>query len=498
MASDLTSPNELPVDYEDLFNHSPVAHMVATPDGTIVALNDTLESWTGIPRNELLGTACARRFQKEDYDRFMASLTATGQISGLVVELLTPNRCRRTVALTAERKAGNSSFSQLDHIVLTDLEPGTDAEGKSLPTEQLAFTARDPQEVRRHEALLQAVLDTVGVGVAVVDSMGQPLLQNAEFHAILRHASPEKTVETHEADLLVFGPDGTTPIPPERRFLPRLAEGESFSEELIWIGPEEDRRALSVTGRSTRNKAFEGSVVAFDDITQLAGALAAKGQLLATVSHELRTPLTSIMGYLELALGENLPPHLRRSLDAASRNSKRLFQLVTDLLSEASGTGEPQKQHTNLTQTITARIQAIAPSADSRQIRIISDCPENMPACIDPQGMARVLDNLLSNAVKFSHPGAQVTVQAFRTGRDITINVIDTGIGMSDDEQREIFDAFYRSSTAVKTAIPGAGLGLSIARAIVEAHQGRMTVASSPGQGSTLTVVLPDTEAVDR
>jgi PAS domain S-box-containing protein len=159
MARDLTSSNEPLLDYEDLFNDSPIGHMVTTPDGIIVAVNDTMESWTGVPRDELLGTACARLFPRKEYDRFMAGLTTTGQACGMVVGLLAPNGRRRSVALTAERKTGSNPFAGLDHIVLTHPQPGTGTKGKSLPAETPAVKERAEQEVRRHEALLQAVLD---------------------------------------------------------------------------------------------------------------------------------------------------------------------------------------------------------------------------------------------------------------------------------------------------------------------------------------------------
>jgi signal transduction histidine kinase len=132
--------------------------------------------------------------------------------------------------------------------------------------------------------------------------------------------------------------------------------------------------------------------------------------------------------------------------------------------------------------------------AAGRNIHIVRSCPHPLPAHVDPQGIALVLDNLLSNAVKFSRHGEQVRVRAALTGHQVIISVADTGVGMSQDEQREIFDPFFRSSMAVKTAVPGAGLGLSIAKAIVEAHGGTITVKSSPGQGSTFTVTLPDSD----
>lgn len=377
---------------------------------------------------------------------------------------------------------------ELDHLVVS--ERGGPHRSGAEPKRAAGQTCTEP-EIRRKEALLHAVLDTVGVGVAVVGPEGQPLLQNAAFRAVLRHAAPGSREDAVESELLVFGPDGTTPIPPEKRLLPRLSQGTSFSEELIWIGPEDDRRAISVSGQAARTDAFEGSVVAFDDITRLATALAARDNFINTVSHELRTPLTSVIGYLELALDEDLPAQLRRSLDAALRNSERLLRLVTDLLDAARGEPTPEKQEADLARIITTRIQAITPRAEARNIRIVSELPQTLPACIDPAGIARMLDNLLSNAVKFSFTGDKVTVRARRQAGNILIEVTDTGMGMSEHEQREAFARFFRSTTAARAAIPGAGLGLKIAKAIVEAHNGSITVTSTPARGSTFTVVLP-------
>lgn len=482
------------LDYETLFNNSPVGHIVAATDGTILLLNDTIQTWTETPREELLATPCSDYFPEGGYGELMMSLTTAGKVSGLVVQLQAGTGPSRSVVVSAVRKPSNDGLLELDHIVLSEQTPAVSsvAEVRPLQGKPPATEIRTDHEDRRHEALLRAVLNTVGVGVAVIDSAGNPLLQNAEFAAIVRHASPGNSGTAKESDLLVYGPDGTTPIPPERRFIPRLSEGESFSEELIWIGPEGKRRAISVTGRSARNEAFEGSVVAFDDVTQLATALTAKDEFVATVSHELRTPLTSIMGYLELALEEDLPPHLHRSLETAMRNSERLLQLVADLLAVASGAREAEKQDVDLAVMLASRIEAIEPRAVDRNIGIVQDITPQLPLHIDPEGLARALDNVLSNAIKFSSPGEQVRVRAIQTGHDVVITVADTGVGMSQDEQRKIFDPFFRSSTAVKTAIPGAGLGLSIAKAIIEAHRGTIAVTSSPGQGSTFTVTLPN------
>jgi len=481
------------LDYEKLFNQVPIGLIIANTDGVIHAVNDAFVRWTGCSRQHLLGTAYLDRFPEEQglfLERQLRDPLEEGRhVSGLAVQLVDLDQVRHPVVLAAARREGAPGGPQLDCIAISKQGP----EDRNSETVETAL--REPaadQEIRRNEALLRAVLDTVGVGVAVTDPDGRPLLQNSEFKAILQHAAPGSPGEAEEADLLVFGPDGTTPVPPEKRFLVRLGEGESFSEELVWIGPEGDRRAISVTGRAAHNDSFDGSVTAFDDITQLATALRAKDDFIGAISHELRTPLTTIMGHLELALDEDLPPHLRRSLDTALGNSQRLLQLVTDLLAVARGHGIPEKQKVDLTTIIKAGIQAVAPRAEARDIRVIHELPESLPVCADPKGLARVLENLLSNAIKFSHPRSQVAVRACRRGQDVVMDVSDSGIGMSEQEQRDAFTRFFRSTQASRAAIPGAGLGLPIAKAIVEAHQGTVTVASRKGHGSTFSVTMPD------
>jgi signal transduction histidine kinase len=102
-----------------------------------------------------------------------------------------------------------------------------------------------------------------------------------------------------------------------------------------------------------------------------------------------------------------------------------------------------------------------------------------------------VLDNLLSNAVKFTPAGGHVTVRTRRSGHSVALEVVDDGIGMSESDLEHLFQRFYRTSGAIEQAIQGTGLGLAIAKAIVEAHDGRITVMSTPGDGTTFSVELP-------
>lgn len=222
-------------------------------------------------------------------------------------------------------------------------------------------------------------------------------------------------------------------------------------------------------------------------------AVAAQDDFVANVSHELRTPLTSILGYLDLALdAEELPDHVSGALSVAMRNAERLLGLVSDLLSVASGTKKLARRKVDVAAIVRAGVVSAAPRAAAGGVDITVDIPDSAPGEVDPRRMAEVVDNLLSNAVKYSPGGGTIVVRLRRDGLSLLLEVEDTGMGMSPDEQQQVFTKFFRSRRALTAAVPGAGLGLAITKNIVELHGGNLTFRSSLGEGSVFTVVLPD------
>lgn len=183
-----------------------------------------------------------------------------------------------------------------------------------------------------------------------------------------------------------------------------------------------------------------------------------KDEFIALVSHELRTPLTSIRGYLELVVDEteagSQTGEQREWLRVIDRNADRLLSLVEDLLLEC-----------------------------------VTDAHLVMTG--DPGRIGQVIDNLVSNALKFTPAGGRVELLASEQDTGIRIEVADTGIGVPADEQERLFDRFFRTTRVQNEAIAGAGLGLSIAKAIVEAHNGHISCRSVEGEGTTFTVDLP-------
>ena len=374
---------------------------------------------------------------------------------------------------------------------------------------QLAFEAKDRElqqvlrETRDRQRLLETMMDTVSVGLVAVDRGGHDILMNRHQRHNHLLAAPSGNRDPNESQLLVFQPDGTTPIPLEERPVLRAIRGETFSDELLWIGEGKQQRAMAVTARPMIDDdgKFDGSVIAFSDVTELVRALAAKDDFVASVSHELRTPLTSIIGYLDLALEEveetDGAGRLAGSLRVAQRNAERLLQLVSDLLSSASGPMSIAPKLTSLAEVIRSSLDSAAPKAAAAGVVLRDDCPETLQAFIDPDRIGQVVDNLLSNAIKYSPGGGEVEVRAWTAGGHAVLEVRDYGLGISEEDQREVFTKFFRTAAVRRTAIPGVGLGLVISKSIVEAHGGTIECTSTLGAGTTFTVTLPLDEAQD-
>jgi signal transduction histidine kinase len=222
-----------------------------------------------------------------------------------------------------------------------------------------------------------------------------------------------------------------------------------------------------------------------------------KDSLMASVSHELRTPLTSTIGFLKTIERSDvdLDDETQRELIAIARaQAERLARLVDDLLFFA----QVERGGVRLTwgTVDVARlaedcIRATRPLAREKGVAL-QLIGESLPRLRgDRARIAQLLDNLVSNAVKFTPPGGQVEVLVTADGTEARLEVSDNGIGVPIAEQPHLFDRFFRASAAVENAISGTGLGLPIAKAIVEAHDGEISIQSEEGRGTTVVVRFP-------
>jgi len=221
-----------------------------------------------------------------------------------------------------------------------------------------------------------------------------------------------------------------------------------------------------------------------------------KSQLIATVSHELKNPLTSIVGHLEmLEQVPDLDPLAVSSIAAMDRASGRLSRVINDLLL-LSRVDDPTTPVVAVPVDLHAVLEDVldvnAVSARNKELSIRVVAPDG-PVCAlgDHDELDRICANLISNAIKYTRPGRTITVTLDRMGDRVMLACADEGIGISREDQEQLFSEFFRSANPEAYSQPGTGLGLAIVQRIVHRHDGRITVDSELGKGSTFTVELP-------
>jgi two-component system OmpR family sensor kinase len=237
---------------------------------------------------------------------------------------------------------------------------------------------------------------------------------------------------------------------------------------------------------------------AFDHmVDRLEGALRAQRQFVADASHELRTPLTALGGLLEmLLLGADRgdPATAQRALRSAHREIERLSRLVNDLLtlSRLDARPAPDRRPTDLAALAAEVGEQTRLLAGEREVMCRTDGP--LPVTGDPDRLKQVLLNLTGNAVAFTGETGRIELRAARRGDRARVEVADDGAGIPPEDLPHLFERFYRgdkSRARQRADGGGSGLGLAIARAIVEAHGGTIAVRSAPGRGTSFTVELP-------
>jgi signal transduction histidine kinase len=318
-----------------------------------------------------------------------------------------------------------------------------------------------------------------------VDQEKEPLLGVADNIVSIANDAAVRLLGRH-----IVGADVRTAIrhPAATEWLARLADDAPVEPINLVDFPRPGQRW------TMRVAALSGTehIILLSDRSAIDAADRMRSDFVANASHELRTPLAAITGASTLLLDAAVvDPAVRRELVATVvEEAERLERLVSDLLDMTrldSGVVEPRREWVPLVEVVGAAMNRMERALGTRPVAIT--IPDDLPLLsIDPILVEQLLVNLLENATKYTPPGSEISVAAAREGGTLVLDVADRGPGLPAGEEERIFERFHR---AARPGVRGVGLGLPIARAIAQAHGGRLTAASRPGGGSVFRLTLP-------
>ena len=338
------------------------------------------------------------------------------------------------------------------------------------------------------EGRLKAVLDSIDDGLVILDARGR-----------IEHANPVALRQlSWHADLLGQSIGPLLPGHAVEEALHQVLAGELLSEPPADLQIERDGEtrllAWALTPVQVSEGGSVGAVMVLRDVTKQRAFERVRSEFILRASHELRTPITGMhMAFSLLRERLQLPAGGREQdlMRTVDEEMHRLVQLIDDLLNFSryqNGVQTLQRTPQDLAGLIQDALQRCADEAQEREVSLTCEIHDTLPhVSVDAEQLSRLLDNLLSNALRYSNPGGTVQLQARRNGEQVIVSVQDAGEGIPFGQQGRIFEPFVQ----VGRRKGGVGLGLALAREIVQLHGGQLNVDSSPGEGALFYFSLP-------
>ena len=349
-------------------------------------------------------------------------------------------------------------------------------------------------ELVNERSRMRTIIGCMADGVLVANMEGRLVLWNAASVKMLKSRGFDVAGEPLEYYI-----DNQAMVDAIKEVL--SAKDESFSMISREIEVEGDPKTVLMANiapiRDEKGNIL-GAVSVLRDITQLKEIDKIKSQFVSMVAHELRAPLAAIKGWLEIVItgeGGGDEKQQKQWLERARDRSDSLLALVNDLLEinrMEAGKIAQKMEPVQVTDIIRKILDFMKPEAEKKNITVIDKLPENLPLIqADKRDMEKLFMNLITNAIKYSTEDGAVTLEGEVEGSYVCYRVKDAGIGISPENSDHIFDDFYRADDERVRKITGTGLGLTIAKKIVNSHFGRIEVESKVGQGSAFSVCLP-------
>ncbi|MEJ5995078.1 PAS domain-containing protein [Pedobacter sp. Du54] len=468
------------------------------PDNPIIYCNPAFEHLTGYTRNEIIGHNC-RFLQGKDRGQEAISKLSSAIEEGrnCTVEIRNYTKSGKLFWNELYLSAVKNDDGEVTHFI--GIQNDVSARKKSQADLEMNYieTERRVEErtkmYRESQEFLSSIVETIRESLLVMDKDYKVLSANTHFLNTFK-----VSINETKGKLLYELGNGQWDIPELKRMMEEILPTNNpvLDYEVEHDFPHIGKKLMLLNAHRIE---LEGAykdwiLLAIEDITERKAIQQRKDDFLSIASHELKTPLTTIVGYMQM-MNKLMPDHASEKFKTVVKKTEkhvsRLNQLLGELLDVSriqTGNIELHKEEFDFDKMVRETIESIQTATSGRIINLKGSV--NINYLGDESHLVQVITNLLSNAIKYSPEDTVVEVQVCLISDFIKVSVIDQGMGINADEQKKVFDRFYRVGE-VQKHYPGMGIGLYICQQIITNHEGTIWVESEKGKGSVFNITLP-------
>ncbi|MCX6667116.1 MAG: PAS domain S-box protein [Euryarchaeota archaeon] len=474
--------------FRNIFDATSDFLLYLDPNGTIIDINNTATTLGGLEKEKIVGKSLfeiRELFSEEDTKKHMDAIDKVAReerINDYECDLITKNGTEHRFLFS------NDCIKEKEEV------KGILVRGRDVTQRQRAW-----DELVKLEERYRVLAETSADGVLTIDPLGQLTYVNPSF---------EKMCGRRKSQILAtlfrnyLSEDSTYFF--QQVFIDSRTKGEKVENvELELVHLDGNIVPLEVNmAPLKRNNEFAGMVCTIRDITErrkiedeLKKSERLKTEFMNIAAHELKSPVTPIKGYLDLIISDkDTSDKIKGWAKISLRNAERLLKLVTDILDVSrldTDTMRFEMEKVSTVEILDEIVEDMRPVIEGKDLKFITNIPRDLPDAMgDRNRLSQVFKNLLVNSIKFTDNGS-ISVEAEKREGHILIAVKDTGIGISKDELKKIFNKFYQAYTGDDRKNEGTGLGLYICKEIIRKHDGEIWAESKLGEGSQVYIKMP-------
>lgn len=489
-------------EYSDVINSVSDILFEVSQDGEIQFLNQAWERITDIDKRQVIGENLLEFLDQEQHEKMKSDMELMNR--GLIAK----------IEMTSRLKTAEKTWRTVEVTMIVNKKQGQDNDDKIIGTiKDIEDTTRANLALNEAEKKYQTIVENAAGGIYQAEKNGHLVSANPALARILGYDSANQLIDGLQSMAHVYVDDH------DRQRYERELLDVGFIRNLETRMKRRDGQIIWVSENARAVKDTQGQIAYFEgsieDITQRKQAeialreakiqsdlsSRAKSDFLANMSHELRTPLNAIIGFSEIikteAMGPLGQPAYSEYAGEIYGSGQKLLSVINEILDISkieAGERALNEGLISLEGVVQSSLNMLVGKLDARHLTLINNLDGDLPNIVGEElSFKQILLNLLSNAIKFTPDGGQITLgyDYQGAGSDLTLSITDTGIGMDNADIPKIFSAFSQLDNTLDRSLSGTGLGLTLAKALIEMHGGHIDIISQKNLGTTVSVIIP-------